>query len=127
TGVAGNQVDLTMMEAGGLGAAFLVVYVGQSPQLDSAGFARAYAQAMEKFAAIHRLTDSLAPTRVGLARTPEDARRIYASGRKVVFIGIENGFPVGSDLTRVRQLAELGGRYLSLAHNGHLQLSDSNT
>ncbi len=127
TGVARNQVDLPKMEAGGLDAAFLVVYVGQSPNLDSAGFARAYAQAMEKFAAIHRLTDSLAPSRVGLARTPEEARRIYASGRKVVLIGIENGFPIGSDLTRVRQFAELGGRYLSLAHNGHSQLSDSNT
>ncbi len=127
TGIARNQVDLPKMEAGGLDAAFLIVYVGQSPQLDSAGFARAYAQAMEKFAAIHRLTDSLAPTRVGLARTAEDARRIYASGRKVVFIGIENGFPIGSDLTRVKQFADLGGRYLSLAHNGHSQLSDSNT
>jgi membrane dipeptidase len=127
TGIARNQVDLPKMESGGLDAAFLIVYVGQSPQLDAEGFARAYAQAMEKFAAIHRLTDSLAPSRVGLARTPEDARRIYASGRKVVFIGIENGFPIGSDLTRVKQFADLGGRYLSLAHNGHSQLSDSNT
>jgi membrane dipeptidase len=127
TGVARNQVDLPKMEAGGLDAAFLIVYVGQSPQLDSAGYARAYAQAMEKFAAIHRLTDSLAPTRAGLARTPEEARRIYASGRKVIMIGVENGFPIGADLTRVRQFAELGARYLSLAHNGHSQLSDSNT
>ena len=127
TGVARNQVDLPKMEAGGLDAAFLVVYVGQSPQLNAAGFEGAYQQAMEKFAAIHRLTDSLAPSRVGLARTADDARRIYASGRKVVFIGIENGFPIGSDLTRVKQFADLGGRYLSLAHNGHSQLSDSNT
>jgi membrane dipeptidase len=95
--------------------------------IDSATMARAYASAMEKFTAIHRLTDSLAPTRVGLARTAEEARRIHASGRKVIFIGIENGFPIGSDLTRIRQFAELGGRYLSLAHNGHSQLSDSNT
>lgn len=127
TGIARNQVDLPKMESGGLDAAFLIVYVGQSPQLDSAGFARAYAQAMEKFTAIHRLTDSLAPSRVGLARTADEARRIHASGRKVVFIGIENGFPIGSDLTRVKQFADLGGRYLSLAHNGHSQLSDSNT
>jgi membrane dipeptidase len=127
TGIARNQVDLPKMEAGGLDAAFLIVYVGQSPQLDDTGFARAYAQAMEKFTAIHRLTDTLAPARVGLARTAEEARRIHASGRKVVFIGIENGFPVGSDLSRIKQFADLGGRYLSLAHNGHSQLSDSNT
>jgi microsomal dipeptidase-like Zn-dependent dipeptidase len=127
TGVARNQVDIPKMEAGGLDAAFLIVYVGQARTIDSASMGLAYAAAMEKFAAIHRLTDSLAPTRVGLARTAEEARRIYASGRKVIFIGIENGFPIGSDLTRVKQFADLGGRYLSLAHNGHSQLSDSNT
>jgi len=89
--------------------------------------AAAYDAAMEKFAAIHRLTDTLAPARVGLARTAAEARAIAASGRKVVFIGIENGFPVGTDLGRIKQFADLGGRYLSLAHNGHSQLSDSNT
>ncbi len=127
TGIARNQVDIPKMEAGGLDAAFLIVYVGQARTIDSASMAAAYASAMEKFAAVHRLTDTLAPTRVGFARTAEEARRIHASGRKVIFIGIENGFPVGTDLSRIRQFADLGGRYLSLAHNGHSQLSDSNT
>ena len=127
TGIARNQVDIPKMEAGGLDAAFLIVYVGQARTIDSATMAAAYASAIEKFQAIHRLTDSLAPTRVGLARTAADARRIYASGRKVIFIGIENGFSVGTDLTRIKQFADLGGRYLSLAHNGHSQFSDSNT
>ena len=122
-----TQVDLAKMEEGGLDAAFLIVYVGQSPALDDSGFARAHEQAMEKFAAIHRLTDSLAPGRVGLARTAAEARRIHASGRKVVFIGVENGFPLGSDVSNVKKFYDLGGRYLSLAHNGHSQLSDSNT
>ena len=127
TGVPRNQVDLPKMEAGGLDAAFLIVYVGQARTIDSATMAAAYDAAMEKFAAIHRLTDTLAPARVGLARTAAEARAIAASGRKVVFIGIENGFPVGTDLGRIKQFADLGGRYLSLAHNGHSQLSDSNT
>ena len=42
-------------------------------------------------------------------------------------IGIENGYPVGMDVSRVREFAERGGRYMSLAHNGHSQLADSNT
>ncbi|MES2125041.1 MAG: dipeptidase [Gemmatimonadota bacterium] len=122
-----TQVDLVKMEEGGLGGAFLVVYVGQSPQLDSAGFARANAQAREKFAAIHRLTEEIAPDRAGLALTAADAARIHASGRRVLFIGIENGFPIGTDLGNVARFYALGGRYMSLAHNGHSQLSDSNT
>jgi membrane dipeptidase len=127
TGIARNQVDIPKMESGGLDAAFLIVYVGQARTINDSTMKAAYDQAMEKFAAVHRLTDSLAPTRVGFARTADEARRIYASGRKVIFIGIENGFSVGNDLTRIKQFADLGGRYLSLAHNGHSQLSDSNT
>jgi membrane dipeptidase len=122
-----TQVDVAKMEEGGLDAAFLIVYVGQSPDLTPEGFARAKASALEKFEAVHRLADTLAPTRVGLARTAAEARAIHASGRKVIFIGIENGFPVGSDITNVKRFHDLGGRYMSLAHNGHSQLSDSNT
>jgi membrane dipeptidase len=122
-----TQVDIAKMEEGGLDAVFLIVYVGQSPQLNAEGFAAAKASAMEKFAAVHRLADSLAPKRVGLALSAADARAIHASGRKVVFIGIENGFPIGSDISNVKLFYDQGGRYMSLAHNGHSQLSDSNT
>jgi membrane dipeptidase len=115
------------MEEGGLDAAFLIVYVGQSPNLTPEAYANAHAQAIEKFEAVHRLTDSIAPRRTGLALTAADARRIYASGRKVIFIGVENAFPIGTDLTNVKKFYDLGGRYMSLAHNGHSQFSDSNT
>lgn len=122
-----TQVDLVKMEEGGLVGAFLIVYVGQTPNLDSAGFARANAQAIEKFEAVHRLTEKLAPTRAEIAYTAADARRIHAAGKRVIFIGVENGFPIGSDITNVQKFHERGGRYMSLAHNGHSQLSDSNT
>jgi membrane dipeptidase len=121
-----GQVDVPRMEKGGLDAVFLIVYVGQG-DTTAEGYANAHAQAIAKFNAIHRLVDTLAPNRVGLALTAADARRIYASGRKVVFIGVENGYPIGKDITNVRKFYELGGRYMSLAHNGNSQLSDSNT
>ncbi len=122
-----QQVDIPKMERGGLDAAFLIVYVGQSANLTPEGFAQANAQAMEKFAAIHRLVDTIAPDRAALARTAADVRAINASGKRAILIGIENGFPVGSDVTNVAKFHALGGRYMSLAHNGHSQLSDSNT
>ena len=122
-----TQVDLVKMEQGGLDAAFLIVYVGQSDDLSAAGFARAHEQAMEKFAAVHRLVDSIAPGRAELALTAADAHRIHDSGKRVILIGVENGFPIGADVTNVARFHELGGRYMSLAHNGHSQLSDSNT
>jgi membrane dipeptidase len=122
-----TQVDLVKMEEGGLGGAFLAIYVGQSPNLDAAGFASANAQALEKFEAVHRLTEKLAPNRAEIAYTAADAVRIHKAGKRVIFMGIENGFPIGSDITNVKKFYDLGGRYMSLAHNGHSQLSDSNT
>lgn len=122
-----TQVDIVKMEEGGLVGAFLIVYVGQDTALNAAGFARANAQALEKFDAVHRLTDKLAPARAELAYTAADARRIHRSGKRVIFIGVENGFPIGSDIANVEKFYQRGGRYMSLAHNGHSQLSDSNT
>ena len=126
----GNQVNLPKMKAGGLDVSFFIVYVGQSSGLDAfeqAGFDRAYQQAYDKFEAIHRLTKVIAPDQIGLALTPADVRRIAATGRKVAVIGVENGYPIGRNLNRVREFWERGARYMSLAHNGHSQLSDSNT
>ena len=121
-----NQVNLPKMVAGGLDVSFFIVYVGQGP-LTPEGYSNAYKQAVEKFDAIHRLTEQIAPDKIGLALTPADVRKIAASGRKVAVIGIENGYPIGEDINRVKEFYDRGGRYLSLAHNGHSQLADSNT
>jgi membrane dipeptidase len=131
--IEGNRVDLPKMIEGGLDAAFLIVYVGQpNPQttpdaFEPAGYDRAYKQAIEKFEAIHRLTGQIAPDKIGLARTADDVRRLNAAGKKIALIGVENGYPIGTDIGRVEEFYDRGARYMSLAHNGHSQLSDSNT
>jgi len=122
----GNQVNLPNMEAGGLDVSWMIVYVGQGP-LTEEGYENAHAQAIAKFDAIHRLTEEIAPDRIELALTSADVRRIAASGKKVAMIGIENAYQLGLDLDNIRDFAERGGRYMSLAHNGHSQFSDSNT
>lgn len=122
-----NQVNLPKMVEGGLDVSFMVVYVGQEQDFTPEGYRKAYDQAIEKFEAIHRLTETIAPDRIGLALTPADVRRIAASGRKVAMIGIENAYPLGEDLKNIRAFYDRGGRYLSLSHNNHSQWSDSNT
>lgn len=121
-----TQVNLPKMEEGGLDAAFFIVYVGQG-RLTPEGYDRAYARAVESFDAIHRLTREIAPTRIGLALTPDDVRSIAAAGRKVALIGVENAYPIGTDLSRIEEFHDRGARYMSLAHNGHSQFADSNT
>lgn len=122
-----SQVNLPKMEEGGLDASFFIVFVGQSQDFTPDAYAKAYQQAIDKFQAIHRLAEEIAPQRIGLALTPDDVRRIAASGRKVALIGVENAYPLGEDLGNIKRFYDLGGRYLSLAHNGHSQFSDSNT
>ena len=121
-----TQVNIPKMKDGGLDAAFFIVYVGQG-SLTQEGYDRAYQQAVAKFEAVHHLTRELAPDQIGLALTAADVRSIAASGRKVALIGIENAYPLGTDLSRVKEFHDRGGRYMSLAHNGHSQFADSNT
>jgi membrane dipeptidase len=121
-----SQVNLPKMVEGGLDVAWFVVYTGQG-DLNEEGYAKAYENADDKFKAIHRLTEELAPDKIGLALTSDDVRSIVASGRKVAMIGVENAYPMGNDIARVKEFYDRGARYMSLAHNGHSQLSDSNT
>ena len=97
-----NQVNLPKMKEGGLDASFFIVYVGQGP-LTTDGYAQAYRQAVEKFDAIHRLTTEIAPDQIELARTAADVRRIAGSGKKVALIGVENAYPLGTDLGRIKE------------------------
>lgn len=121
-----SQVNLPKMLEGGLDVAWFIVYTGQGPLTEN-GYASAYEEAMEKFDAIHRLTTEYAPNQIELALTSNDVRRIHKEGKKVAMIGVENGYPIGTDISRVKEFYDLGARYMSLAHNGHSQLSDSNT
>jgi len=121
-----TQVNLPKMVEGGLDTAFFIVYVGQGP-LTPEGYDSAYKQAVAKFEAVKHLTSEIAPGQIGLALTAADVPRIAKSGKKVALIGIENAYSLGTDLARVKEFHDRGGRYMSLAHNGHSQFADSNT
>jgi len=121
-----SQVTLPKMNKGGLDVAWFIVYTGQD-SLTVDGYAKAYDNAISKFDAIHKLVNDFAPDQIELATNSEDVRRIQKAGKKVAMIGIENGYPIGLDINNVKKFYDLGGRYMSLAHNGHSQLSDSHT
>jgi membrane dipeptidase len=121
-----TQITLPKMKAGGLDVAWFIVYTGQD-SLTESGYKNAYDNAMSKFDAIHKLVEDIAPNEIELALTSEDVRRIDAKGKKVAMIGIENGYPIGLDIRNVEKFYKLGARYMSLSHNGHSQLCDSNT
>lgn len=121
-----SQITLPKMKKGGLDVAWFIVYTGQD-SLTTKGYEKAYEIAMSKFKAIHKLAEEIAPDQIELALTSDDVRRIHKKGKKVAMIGIENGYPVGTDISNVKKFHDLGARYMSLSHNGHSQLCDSNT
>ena len=121
-----TQFNLPKMLKGGLDVGFLIVYTGQKT-LDKEGYQSAKENAMAKFDAIDRLVNKYAPDKIGLAKTSEDVRRISAEGKLVAMIGVENAYPLGMDLSEVKDYFDKGARYMSLSHNGHNQFSDSNT
>ncbi|MFT7679708.1 MAG: membrane dipeptidase, partial [Planctomycetota bacterium] len=120
-----SQVDFPKMHAGGLDVAFFIVYVGQG-SLDDEGFTRADEVARTKFDAILRMCERF-PEEIELARTADDVERIAASGKLVACIGIENGYAMGQDISRIAEFHALGARYMSLTHNRHSHLGDSHT
>jgi membrane dipeptidase len=126
-GDSGLKCDLTKMEKGGLKGVFLAVFVAQRPEFSPEGYKEAYDAAMAKFEAIHRLTEKMYPDRCALATLPADVERIAATGKRVILIGIENGYPIGEDLSLIRKYYDLGARYITLAHSAHNQICDSST
>lgn len=121
-----TQVTLPKMERGGLNAVWLVVYSGQE-ELNDRAYEVAYSNAIKSFKAIHFLANTIAPDKVAIAVNTQEALKIHQQGKKVVMIGVENGYPLGQDLSKLQEFYDLGARYMSLSHNGHSQLCDSNT
>ena len=121
-----TQVNIPKMVEGGMDVSFMIVYVGQGP-LTPEGYDNAYRQAVAKFDAIHRLTEKIAPDNIGLALSPADVLALHKKHLRIAVIGVENGYPIGTDINKVQEFYDRGGRYMSLAHNGNSQLADSNT
>jgi membrane dipeptidase len=128
-----TQFNLPKMNEGGVDALFFIVFVGQTREtqnpdaLTSPGYQRAYNAAIDKFEAVHRFVGEIAPDQIGLALTAADVVRLHGRGKKAALLGVENGYSLGENAGRVQEFFERGARYLSLAHNGHNQLSDSHT
>ena len=121
-----TQVNLPKMQAGALDVSWFIVYTKQGG-LTPQGYKKAANNAQSKFDAIRRLTEVYAPTKIGLATSSKEVDSLRKMSKKVAMIGVENAYPIGLDTASVKRYYDMGARYMSLAHNGHNQFSDSNT
>ncbi|MFN8210334.1 MAG: dipeptidase [Bacteroidales bacterium] len=118
-------VDFPRMKEGGLDAEFFAVFTGQGPRDDSS-FNKVHKTALGVFKAIHDNIDKNSAM-AGIALTPDDAYRLKKEGKIAAFIGVENGYPIGKDITRIKQYYDLGARYITLAHTKNNDICDSST
>lgn len=119
----GGKVNLPFMEEGRIDAAFMVAYIPQGER-DEASLAKATAYAEERLKEVIR-QEQLNPTRMGIARTPDDLLRLKQAGKKAIFLGIENGYALGKEVNNVRKFCDMGVSYITLCHNGDNDLCDS--
>ncbi|NND68911.1 MAG: membrane dipeptidase [Halioglobus sp.] len=123
-GVQGHmQYDLHKMVAGGIDAAFFIVYVRQG-ELTAQGYRDAYLAAMQKFEAIAAMTGEHSE-RIALVRSADELEANVAAGKLSALIGVENGYPLGPALEHLDEFAARGARYISITHDGNNQLGTS--
>lgn len=120
-----GQWDLPRMKEGGLDAVFMSIYTSQGARTDSG-----HAQAKEHALKLIELTKQMIAANSDLAEmalTPEDAYRLEKAGKRAIFMGMENGYPLGKDIANVKMFYDLGVRYITITHTRNNELGDSST
>ena len=118
-----TQVDLPRMVEGGLDGGFWAIYTPQGPRTP-AGHAAARDSALQIALRIHEMV-AAHPKEFALALKADDAAAIAASGQRIVYISMENAYPIGHDVTLVKTFYDLGVRMLSTVHFANNDLADS--
>lgn len=116
-------VTLPRMRDGLLDATIMVAYLPQGERTPEAHLA-ATAKADATLSRIEEMV-ATEQDRVALARTPDDLYRLKHEGRRAIMLGIENGYAIGRDLTRIEHFRRRGVVYMTLCHNGDNDLCDS--
>lgn len=116
-------VDLPRMKDGGLDTSFMVAYIPQGA-LDEEGYKRAYDYTERTLDAIDEVMSKTSEGAV-VAIVSEDLITNKQQGRKSIMKGIENGYPIARDLSRLAHYARKGVRYITLCHNGDNDICDS--
>lgn len=120
-----GKIDLPRMKEGGLDAEFFAAFVGQRERT-AENYRWAQNKADELIAAVKGMCEKYSEM-ISFATTPEDAYGNEKEGRLSAFIGMENGFPVGKDLSNVKRYYDLGVRYITLCHSRNNDICDSST
>jgi membrane dipeptidase len=113
------------MREGGLDGVFFAVFVGQGPRNPEEN-EKVKKEAFMLFDSIYAVVDH-SPDLAAIALSARDLKGITKEGKNAVYIGIENGYPIGKDLSMVKRLYKRGARYITLCHTRNNDICDSST
>lgn len=120
-----SQVDIPRMEEGGLDGGFWVVYTPQG-ELTEKAYQSTRDTALLRAMAIHNMV-ATHPDTFELATVAGDGQRIHDSGKKIVYISMENAYPLGEDLSLLTTFYKMGLRMIGPVHFRNNQFGDSST
>jgi membrane dipeptidase len=121
----GSQVDLPRMIEGGLDGGFWAIFTGQGPRTPE-GLQNARDAALLTAMRIREMV-ARHPQQFEIALSAADAPRIAGQGKRVVYLSIENGYPLGKDASLLRTFHKLGVRLFGPVHFRNNDLGDSAT
>ena len=121
----GSKVDYPRMKEGGLDAIFFAAFVAQDIRNEQ-GNDHAKALCLQMIDSIITSTERNSDI-VGLALNPKDAYELEKEGKRAIYIGIENGYPIGNDVSNVEEFYNKGVRYITLVHSSNNDIADSAT
>ncbi len=120
-----SRVDFPRLREGDVDAVFFGIFTGQRDRITE-NYDQAYQTA-------NRMLDSTLvavrrnPEMVMIAFSPREIRQISRQGKTAICLGMENGFPLAKDVTRVKEFYHKGVRYITLCHSSNNDICDSST
>ena len=121
----GSKVDYPRMKEGGLDAVFFAAFVAQDIR-DDDGHSRARVLCLQMIDSVIASTERNSDV-VGLALDPDDAYELEKEGKRAIYLGIENGYPIGNDVSNIELYFNKGVRYITLVHSSNNDIADSAT
>ncbi len=120
-----SQVDYPRMVRGGLDGGFFAIYTGQGPRTPE-GYAAARDAALKRAVEIREMV-ARNTGYFELATSADDAPRIVAARKRIVYQSMENAYPIGKDLTLLKTFRDLGVSMIGPVHFSNNDLADSAT
>lgn len=118
---ADGSIDIPRMRDGGVGAVFFSIWIpGTVTGPEAVRRAIDQIEAIGQQVALHQGD-------LVLATAAQDVRRARAGGRIAVFMGVEGGHMINSNLGSLRTYASLGVRYMTLTHTVNNEWADAST